>query len=83
MEEFEKPCCIRGYHIYQEVWAAAVGEELVCERETDNSYDHNAVAVKRMENINSLLPQKLSKLCSLFLRRGGAIVCLVSGGRRK
>ena len=83
MEEFEKPCCIRGYHIYEEVWVAAVGEELVCERETDNSYDHYAVAVKRMENINSLLPQKLSKLCSLFLRRGGAIVCLVSGGRRK
>ena len=39
MEEFKKPCNNRGYHIYQEVWAAAVGEELVCERETDNSYD--------------------------------------------
>ena len=39
MEEFERSCCIRGYHIYQEVWTAAVGEELVCEREPHNSQD--------------------------------------------
>ena len=81
MEEFEKRCCIRGYHIYQEVWAAAVGEELVCEREMDNSYDYYAVAVKRIGNIIGHLPRKLSKLCSLFLRQGSAIVCLVSGRR--
>ena len=56
MEEFEKPCCIQGYHIYQEVWAAAVGEELVCEREMDHSYDRYAVAVKRMGNIIGHLP---------------------------
>ena len=65
-----------SYHILQ-VWAAAVGKELVCERETDNSYDLYAVAVKRMGNIIGHLPRKLSKLCSLFLRRGGAMVCLV------
>ena len=75
-----------SYHTYQEVWAAAVGKELVCERETDN-YDLYAVVVKRMGNIGHLL-RKLSKLCSLFLRRGGAMVCLVwggggGGGRRK
>ena len=29
MEEFERACCIRGYHEYEEVWEAAVGEELV------------------------------------------------------
>ena len=39
MEEFERPCCIRGYHVYQAVWTAAVGEELVCEREPHNSHD--------------------------------------------
>ena len=39
-----------SYHIL--VWAAAVDKELVCERETDNSYDLYAVAVKRMGNIN-------------------------------
>ena len=33
MEEFERTCCIRGYHVYKKVWEAvweAVGEELVC-----------------------------------------------------
>ena len=48
MEEFERPCCIRGYHIYQEVWTAAVGEELVCERKPHNSHRRYAVAVKRI-----------------------------------
>ena len=82
MEEFERPCCIRGYHIYQEIWMAAVGEELVCEREPHNSHDRYAVAVKRMGIIIGHLPRKLSKLCLLFLRRGGSIFCTVSGGRR-
>ena len=48
----------------------------------DNSHDRYAVAVKRVGNIIGHLTQKLLKLCSLFLRRGGAIVCIVSGGRR-
>ena len=43
MEEFERPCCIRGYHIYHEVWTVAVGEELVV-REPHNSHDRYAVA---------------------------------------
>ena len=28
------------------------------------------------------LPRKLSKICSLFIRRGGSICCIVTGGRR-
>ena len=39
MEEFEGACCIRGYHEYKEIWAAALGEELVCEREPHNVHD--------------------------------------------
>ena len=81
MEEFERPCYIRGYHIYQEVWTAAVGEELVCEREPHNSHHCYSVALKRMEIIIGHLPRKLSKQCSLFLRRGGSIFCTVSKGR--
>ena len=45
--------------VYQEVWTAAVGKELVCERETDISYDLYAVAVKRMGNI---IGRKLSNV---------------------
>ena len=61
---------------------AAVGEELISERETHNSHDHYAVAVKRTGVIIGHLPRKLSKLCSLFLRRGASIICTLSGGRR-
>ena len=40
MEEFfERNCCTRGYHIYKEVWGAAVGESLVYEREPENASD--------------------------------------------
>ena len=82
MEEFERACCIRGYHVYKEVWEAALGEELACEREPHNVHDRYSVAVKRRGIIIGHLPRKLSRLCSLFLRRGGAIFCTVTGGRR-
>ena len=54
---FERKCCIRGYHLYKEVWEAAVGESLVCEREPENTSDRYAVAVKKelkfaVENIS-------------------------------
>jgi len=29
MEKFEKACCIRGYHVYKDIWEAAANEELV------------------------------------------------------
>ena len=38
--------CICGYHVYEKVWAATVGEALVCEREPKNSSNRYAVAVK-------------------------------------
>ena len=36
--------CIRGYHIYQEVWMAAVGEVIFYEREPHNSHDLSILA---------------------------------------
>ena len=45
MEDYERECCICGYHVYKEIWAAALGEQLVCEREPYNPSDRYAVAV--------------------------------------
>ena len=28
----KKVTCVRGYHVYKDIWAAAIGEELVCGR---------------------------------------------------
>ena len=47
MEIFERELCVRGYHVYQRIWTAAVGEVLHCEQEPTNSRDRYAVAVKK------------------------------------
>ena len=47
MNTFETPCCVRGYHIYKDIWTAAVGEILFCVREPTNASDRYAVAVTR------------------------------------
>ena len=62
--------------------AAAIGEELECDREPGNSCDRYAVAVKRSGVVIGHLPRKVSRVCSLFLRRGGVISCTVTGGRQ-
>ena len=38
-----KQSCVRGYHVYKDVWTAVVGEELVWKR--GNSHDDYAVSV--------------------------------------
>ena len=70
MEKFFERNCIRGYQVYKKVWAATVGEALVCEREPKNPSDRYAVVVKNEGTIIEHLPRKLSHVCSLFLRRG-------------
>ena len=46
-EELVIELCVRGYYVYKDIWEAAIGEELLCERETRNAKDRYAVAVKR------------------------------------
>ena len=82
MEKYERACCVRGYHVYLEIWEAVVGEVLVCEREPRNTADRYAVAVKKDGTIIGHLPRKVSRVCSLLLRRGGIIQCIVTGPRR-
>ena len=56
MEDYERECCIRGYHVYKEIWAAALGEQLVCEREPYNRY---AVAVVKNRTVIGHLPRTI------------------------
>ena len=67
-----------GYHVYKDVWEAAVGEELHCKRELGNRQDPFAVVVVRAAVTVSHVPKKISSVCSMFLRRGGAIKCEVT-----
>ena len=80
-ESYTIEAMVRGYHVYKEVWCAAVGEELSCVREV-NYRDPFAVAVMRSGVVVGHVPRKISSVCSMFLRRGGTISCSVTGGRR-
>ena len=35
--EKEMTCCVRGYHVYNDLWAAEIEEVLVCSREPTNA----------------------------------------------
>ena len=82
METFQMESCVRGYHVYKDLWEAVVGERLECQRERDNPSDAYAVAVKKGGAVVGHLPRKLSRLCALFIRRGGSISCSPTGRRR-
>ena len=46
---------MRGYHIYKDVWRTAVGEDVECERDTNNAHDRYAVAVTKKGRVISIL----------------------------
>jgi len=52
--------CIRGYHVYNAIWTASVGEELPCRREVTNAIDQYAVAVVKDSQVVGHLPLKIS-----------------------
>ena len=79
---FSVEAMVRGYHVYKDIWAAVHGEELPCQRELGNRVDVFAVAVMKGETVVGHVPKKISSICSLYLRRGGSIICRVSGTRR-
>ena len=71
LEEYEVMSCVRGYHIYQLIWDASIGEMLRCKSDDHNLHDRYSISVMKDEIIVGHLPRKLSRMCSLFLRRGG------------
>ena len=71
--------CERGHHIYR---SPNIGEELDCRREPTNVIDRYAVSVLKCDITIGHLPKKISRVCSLFLRCGGTIICQITGRRR-
>ena len=54
--------CIRGYHIYNAIWSATVGEELQCAREVGKVKDGYAISVLQGSDVVGHLPQKISTI---------------------
>ena len=44
--EKEMACCVRGYQVYKDIWAAAIGEVLVCSREPTNAEKNFVVKIR-------------------------------------
>ena len=82
MDVHQMESCKQGYHIYKDVWVAMIGADLSCEREPLNHVDRYAVAVLKNDTIVRLIPKKISRICFLFIRRGGTIVCTPMRGKR-
>lgn len=66
--------CFRGYHYYHNIWHCFFGEVLPCIQGDGNPYDKNAVAVNKSSGVVGHVPRRISTLCCMLLRRGGAIV---------
>ena len=75
--------CVRGYHVFKDIWNPAIGDTLLAKPEFGNSHDPYAVAVVTSDDIVvGHLPRNISTLCHIFLRRSGSILVQVSGRRR-
>ena len=78
--KFSVQAMVRGYHIYQNIWDAACGGELLnCERLKGNLRDPSAVAVKKGTRGNHSSWTRFEDHLSIFICRGGVIVCRVNG----
>ena len=81
MAVYEMESCVQGYHVYKDIWPAMIGD-LLCEREPFNVVDRYAVAVLKDDTIVGHIPKTISRICSLFIARSGAIACTPIGGRK-
>ena len=55
---------------------------LSCAREPKNAIDRYDVSVLQNGTVVGHLPKRISRVCSLFIRRGGEIMCEITGRRR-
>ena len=65
--EFSVPTSVRGYHEYKDIWEAAIGEILQCQRELSNRHDPFAVAVRKNRTTVRHVPRKISAICLSLL----------------
>ena len=79
---------ICGYHEYMCIWEnPSIEDHMFCEREIGNPYDTHAVAIKGSITEDATgtvttvgdVPRKICAMCSIFIRRGGTIICVVNG----
>ena len=60
--EYERACYVCGYHIYCEIWEAAVGKVLGCERQLWDATERYTVAVKKDKTVIGHLLRNVSRV---------------------
>ena len=78
MAMHEANSCVKGFHVYGDIWTLFVEETLLCEQESGNPNDAYAVAIKKGSEVVGHVPRKSSAVCSLFLLLGGTICCEIT-----
>ena len=78
MALFSVEVIVRCYHAHEDIWFVVLGEELLCQHESNNLSDPFAVAVIKGGNVVGYVP-KISSLYSLYLHQGGSILFHVTG----
>ena len=66
MEQLRRVSCIRGHHIYKNIWNPAFGEVLVYGREPHNIADQYSIAITIGGVVVGRLPQKLFEIVFAF-----------------
>ena len=85
MESYSIHTSVRGYHFYKDVWEAALGQLLHCQREPGDIHDLYAMAVVETgvaTRIVAYVPRAISSVCYFFLGKSGSITCKVTGSRQ-
>ena len=59
VESYEVETVVRGYHIYQEIWSAAVGTILSCRQERFNAHDSYTVAMIKDDVVVGHVPRNI------------------------
>ena len=82
-DTFQLDSVVCSYHVYKDIWTTIYGEELQCAREVGNMQDLYAIGiVKEGTGTVGHLPKKVSTFCTLFIRKGGTILCTITGRRQ-
>ena len=63
---YETASCVRGFHIYQDIWTPVIGKELLCERKEGNQNNRYAVSVLKLSMVVSHFSCHISTLCNVF-----------------
>ena len=96
MSTFSIDSIIHSYYEYKVIWENPnPGDRPMCGREIGNPHDTHAVAIKgSITGVDSAgvvstttrtvghIPRMISAVCSIFIRRGGTIFCVVNGACR-